>query len=110
MGLGCQPGELSFPEHIKVRPPRGEIERRAMALFEDNTQVFIVRVWLERREMEGAKVEWRGVIEHVPSGERRYLRDLEDILAFIVPYLGGVGVKFDLCWRMRQWLRRWKRL
>jgi hypothetical protein len=106
MGLGCQPGELSFPEHIKVRPPRGEIERRAMALFEDNTQVFIVRVWLERREIEGAKVKWRGVIEHVPSGERRYLKDLDDILVFIRPYLKGMRVNFGVDWRLRQWLKR----
>ena len=50
-----------------------------MASFEDNTQVFIVRVWLERREIEGVAAEWRGVVEHVPSGERRYLKDLDDL-------------------------------
>jgi hypothetical protein len=58
-----------------------------MMLFEDNTHVFIVRIWFERREIEGATEEWRAVIEHMPSGRRRYLKDLGTILDFIASYL-----------------------
>ena len=54
-----------------------------MELFEANTHVFILRLWLEPREIEGAEPEWRGVIEHVVSGERRYFRNLEGMLSFI---------------------------
>ena len=77
-----------------------------MTLFEDKTHVFMVRVWLERREIEGAGAEWRGVIEHMTSGERRYLNDLEDITNFIAPYLTEMGVKFAPYWRLRRWLKR----
>ena len=51
-----------------------------MLLFEDNTHVFIVRIWLEPREIEGAEPERRGVIEHLPTGARRYIRDLKEII------------------------------
>lgn len=60
-----------------------------MASFEDNTHVFIVRVWLERREIQDAHAEWRWAIEHVPTGARRYFRDLEQACAFIAAYLEG---------------------
>jgi hypothetical protein len=79
-----------------------------MALLEDSTQVFIVRVWLEPREIDGAPIAWRGVIEHVPSGERRYVRDLDDIPANIAPFLVGLGVDLGTQWRLRKWLRRLK--
>lgn len=79
-----------------------------MTPLEDNTYVFIVRIWLERREIEGAAFEWRGVIEHVLTGERRYVRDLNDIPANIAPFLEEMGVGLRTRWRLRKWLRRLK--
>lgn len=57
--------------------------------------MFIVRIWREPREIEGAGPEWRGVIEHVGSGERRYLKDLGEITAFVAPRLEEMGVKLE---------------
>jgi hypothetical protein len=48
---------------------------------------FIVKLWLERREIEGAKPEWRGRIDHVQSGKRAYFRDPAQIMRFIQAYL-----------------------
>jgi hypothetical protein len=79
-----------------------------MAQFEDNTHVFIVRLWLEPREIEGETNEWRGVIEYVPSGERRYFRDLNDIVDFARPYLEGMGVKFGIYQRISRWIKQRK--
>ncbi|MFQ5857712.1 MAG: hypothetical protein ACE5LU_19065 [Anaerolineae bacterium] len=79
-----------------------------MTSFEDNTHVFIVRIWREPREIDGAAPEWRGVIEHVTTGERRYLKDVDAIVAFILPYLEGMGVELGLRWRVRRWLNQWK--
>jgi len=79
-----------------------------MDLYESTTHPFIIKIWLEETAEEAGQAKWRGHITHVPSGERRYLEDLDDISAFIVPYLDGMGVKFDICWRARQWLRQWK--
>lgn len=69
-------------------------------LFEDNTYVFTVRIWLEPREIEGASPEWRGVVEHVPSGKRRYIQALDDIPPFIAPYLEAMGVNISNQWSM----------
>ena len=77
-----------------------------MKSFEDNTHAFVVRLWLEPREIEDAQPEWRGVIEHVPSGERRYLRDLDDIALFISSYAPGAVGKFQHSRSFHQWLKR----
>ncbi len=77
-----------------------------MGLLETNTHSFIIRIWLEETDEEAGRVTWRGHITHVPSGERRYLKDLDDILAFIAPRLKEMGVKFGLCWQIKEWLRR----
>ena len=63
-------------------------------LFEDNASAFIVRVWLEHREVEAAPVEWRGSIEHVASGNIKYLTDLGEIARFVRPHLEVMGVSF----------------
>jgi hypothetical protein len=68
--------------------------------------VFILRIWREAREIEGAPPQWRGMIEHVPSGERRSVQTLDSISAFIVPYLIGMGVRLEIRWRVRRWLKK----
>lgn len=79
-----------------------------MKSFEENTHAFVVRVWLEPREIDGADPEWRGVIEHVPSGERRSLKDLKEIKEFIAPYLQMMGVEFPQIQPARGWQMMWK--
>ena len=64
-----------------------------MKSFDENNHSFIVRIWLEPRDLEGAEPQLRGEIEHVPSSERRYLKDLDDITYFITLYLPDTGVK-----------------
>ena len=66
-----------------------------MSLLEDHTHSFIVKVWLEETSAEGGRATWRGHITHVPSGERRYLKDLDDITSFIAPYLEKMGVELE---------------
>lgn len=61
-------------------------------VFELNTHPFIVKVWLEETAEEAGQATWRGHITHVPSGRRRYLKDLNEIRAFIAPYLEEMGV------------------
>lgn len=73
--------------------------------IESAAQSFIVRVWIEERAQEGGCGTWRGHITHVPSGERRYLKNLEEIEDFISPYLESMGVKLRIRWRIRHWLR-----
>ncbi len=63
-------------------------------LPEENSAAFIVRVWVEPREVEGAPVTWRGSIEHMASGRVKYLAELEEIGRFVQPFLRAMGVDF----------------
>lgn len=76
---------------------------------ESNVHSFIVKVWLEEAGDETKTASWHGYITHVPSGERRYLRDLGDILSFIKPYFKGIEAhtRQSLC--NQSWLRPWRR-
>jgi len=58
----------------------------------ESDHAFIIRIWKENREVEGASPTWRGVIEHVRSEEKRYLVDFSGVAAFIIPYLQAMGV------------------
>lgn len=66
---------------------------------------FIVKLWLE--QIPG-RTTWHGHITHVPGGERRYIRDLDGVAAFIKPYLESSGVKLGVRSRVSRWVRRLK--
>ena len=53
---------------------------------------FVLRFWLEHREIEGALPVWRGVVEHVPSGERHYFERLEQLPDILAPYLASNNI------------------
>ena len=72
-----------------------------MALLEDRTAVFIVRIWCETGESPGAATEWRGSVEHVQTGARTFFRHLEDLLDVLRPHLEGIGIDA----RQRFWER-----
>ncbi len=61
--------------------------------MEPYTHSFIVKVWLEETVEEAGKATWRGHITHVPSGKRCYLKSMDEIVAFILPYLEELGAK-----------------
>lgn len=63
-----------------------------MALLEDRTAVFIVRVWCERGDGDAVVTEWRGSVEHIQSGQRTFFRHLDAVLDFVRPHLEGIGI------------------
>ena len=54
-----------------------------MKRFEDMTHVFILRIWLEPREGENKRAEFRGVIEHFGTTRRIYFNRLGRVLEII---------------------------
>ena len=40
------------------------------------SHTFVVKLWLEHREVEGLEAEWRGELRDVRTGGVRYFRDL----------------------------------
>lgn len=62
-----------------------------MDQIESNNHSFIIRVWRE----DHSRPMWRGYITHVPSGEQRYLQELQNIVDFIEPYLEKMGIQSE---------------
>ena len=73
---------------------------------DNHTESFVVRIWLERREIADALPEWRGVVEHVATGKRKYILNLDSIVIFMAEYMQGWGVKprswILLCEKLRR--------
>jgi len=77
-----------------------------MDLVEPGTQSFVVKIWVEESAEDMSRGVWHGHITHIPSHQRRYLKDLSEIQDFIVPHLEEMGVKVSKRWRLRGWLQR----
>ncbi len=56
-------------------------------LLGDKTVAYIVRVWIEHREVPDASVMGRYSIDCAASGEVKYMTDLSLIERFIWPFL-----------------------
>jgi hypothetical protein len=78
------------PSSLAPKPPE---ESGQDASPEFSVHSFIVKVWLEEDVTISDRI-WRGHITHVPSGEKRYLKNLGEITAFIEPYLKATGIPF----------------
>lgn len=48
---------------------------------------FVIRVWCEHSDRASVKPQFRGVIEHVISGQRQYIANSQGIIKFIQPHL-----------------------
>jgi hypothetical protein len=62
---------------MRLAPKPGK--EKILESFEEDTQVFIVRFWRESRELEGAHPIWRGSVEHMPSGQRIYVKNFKEV-------------------------------
>jgi hypothetical protein len=91
----------------QTKPGRriNEMVGAIMDLLEYDTQSFIVKIWVEESGEDTSRGVWHGHITHVPSYQRRYLKDLNEIRDFIAPHLQEMGVKVDKRWRLRGWLQ-----
>jgi hypothetical protein len=63
---------------------------------ESYRQSFIVRIWIEETAEEAGRAVWRGCIADVAQGPNAtpyYIRDLDEISAYIAPFLRSMGVR-----------------
>jgi hypothetical protein len=64
---------------------------------------FIVKLWFEDETQRKGMGGWHGHITHVPSGDRHHLKELEDIVRFIRPYIGELDRTVTS--KIRRWLK-----
>jgi hypothetical protein len=76
-----------------------------METSEPSVHSFIVKIWVEEPSAGEGRTKWRGHIVHVPGGERRYLKALDEIANFIMPYLEEMNADFGPRARLRRWLK-----
>ena len=73
--------------------------------FMDSTQVFLIRIWIEPREIDDRTIIWRGVVEIVDRQStsiadsrsstlprRRYFLSLDDLLDFLIQHMEHLGI------------------
>ncbi|MFZ0548663.1 MAG: hypothetical protein WAM60_24650 [Candidatus Promineifilaceae bacterium] len=65
-----------------------EQDREVMTYFESDAHSFMVRLWRENRDDPSQTAEWRGWIEHVQSGERRYFQEPQAVSQIISAFIG----------------------
>lgn len=53
------------------------------------THLFVIRIWAQ--DIEHGRSEWRGRVQHVPSGEVHYFREWADMLSIVQAMLPNVG-------------------
>src|ERR1051326_8271374 len=58
--------------------------KAGMDELEPISQSFIIKVWVEEHSDAGGSGTWRGHITDVLSGERRYVKNLDEIGDFIL--------------------------
>lgn len=51
---------------------------------ENISRSFVVRIWIEPREVPNATLELRGMIQDVLSGEKKYFRKFEELIDFMI--------------------------
>ena len=56
---------------------------------------FVVRIWIEHREIRDAEPIWRGVIERVEDDERVYFDHLGKLSTYFAKYLQKIGIKIN---------------
>ena len=77
-----------------------------MDLLETTTHSFVIKIWLEETIEEAEEAVWRGRITHVPSGEKGYIKELNEITLFISPFLESMGVKPTIRARVSRWAQQ----
>ncbi len=58
-----------------------------MTRFEQDAHSFVIRVWQENQEDATEKVVWRGWVEYVPTGQRHYFQEPENLCKIMSIYL-----------------------
>ena len=76
-----------------------------MDSLESRAHSFIIRIWLEETAAESGVAKWRGYIIDAISGKRHYLQNLDEIPAFIAPYLKEMGIKSGIRGKLMRWLK-----
>jgi len=92
----------SLPNPCRSRSSKWEIHWITVKSIKETTQAFVVRIWIEPRQMSDAEPIWRGVIERVDNGDRVCFNQLDKMNTYFAKYLNEIGIKID---NVEKWVR-----
>jgi hypothetical protein len=64
-----------------------------MSIPRPTVMSFIVKIWIDEGDDPDAMPAWHGMVAEVADPERRYVKDLSEISAFIGARLARLGVR-----------------
>jgi hypothetical protein len=99
--LNCESSQFTKPTDLE----KARSMSKDQEMYEGNTHVFMVKIWLEESVDESGRAVWRGYITHLPDGERRHIQDLDEMFDFIITYLKRMGVRRGLPERLWSYFR-----
>jgi hypothetical protein len=67
-----------------------------LAVAETDSEIFMLRIWAEPREIIGQPSVYRGRIEHVRSSRSRYIRNLSQVMEFVDECLAESDLPFGV--------------
>jgi hypothetical protein len=56
-------------------------------VFEETNHAFSLEIWVEPSETQAHVKRWRARIVHIPSGNRKYVDNFKELVAFIAVYI-----------------------
>jgi hypothetical protein len=62
-----------------------------MSSLDERSHTFVVRIWEERRDVADALPTWRGRVDDVRTGVRRYFTTLDDLVNYLSQESGMGG-------------------
>jgi hypothetical protein len=79
------------------------IANRSMNARHTTIHSLIVKIWRKDDASTIAQPTWHGQVTHVPSGERAYAQNPNELLTIVAVQLRKLGVRLATCWRLRLW-------
>jgi hypothetical protein len=68
---------------------------------EPRTVSFVVKITVDDCVGEPDEIAWHGMVTHVPSGEKRYVKNLAEMEHYIAAHLERLGVPLEAVQRSR---------
>lgn len=62
-----------------------------MSSLDERSHTYVVRIWEERRDVVDALPTWRGRVDDVRTGVRRYFTTLDDLVSYLSQQSGMAG-------------------
>ena len=56
---------------------------------------FILKIWIVKAPEQDTTCNWRGRIIHVMEGRYKYVKTIDEMIHFLIPYFASMGIQID---------------